>query len=207
MSQILKDTPSYIQENVRQWAGQRGTIYYHKITMRGSGETGEYGSQTPQCQKFQVGVEVEFEREVKVNGQYTNIIFKPAQKSGSGGGNAGKGGGGYAAKSTDMVYQMFKDRVIVAQSAMQRAIELLAFEPGVPLTEERLKQKHDIVYNMIMEKAGYQKVSDYYKSLSQPAPAATPPAQPPVQTPPPPPAAQPQTSFQDPAAPSDDLPF
>lgn len=73
-----KSVVTAIAENVKQWAGQNGTVHYHTITFA-NGDTGWYGSKSPKCEKFIIGKECDYTKETKVNGQYTNVVIKPLQ--------------------------------------------------------------------------------------------------------------------------------
>jgi hypothetical protein len=82
-----------VKENARNYNGQKGTVYIHMITFDDD-STGEHHSTKQQSEFFKQGLEVDFECEVKVNGQYTNYKIKPVKfnsfppKTGSYGGNS-----------------------------------------------------------------------------------------------------------------------
>ena len=105
-----KSVVTAITENTNQWEGQNGTVYYHTITFA-NGDTGKYGSKSPKCEKFVIGQETEYEKETKVNGQYTNIVIKPVQ--------AQQQGGGYKRQPKD-------EGVIIMLSCISSACNLFA---------------------------------------------------------------------------------
>ena len=105
-----KSVVTAIAENVKQWAGQNGTVYYHTITFA-NGDTGQYGSKSDKCEKFTVGQETDYTKEVKVNGQYTNVVIKPIMENGQ--------GGGFKAQPKD-------SSIIAAQSCLHYACILTA---------------------------------------------------------------------------------
>lgn len=102
-----KSVVTAIAENVKQWAGQNGTVYYHTITFA-NGDSGQYGAKSPQCEKFKVGQEYEYQYEVKQNGQYTNVTIKPVQSQ----------QGGFKGQPKD-------ESLIAAQSSLASTCNLL----------------------------------------------------------------------------------
>lgn len=78
-----KSVVTAIAENTKQWAGPNGMVHYHTITFA-NGDSGQYGSKSPTCEKFKVNQETEYQHEVKQNGQYTNVVIKPVEATGGG---------------------------------------------------------------------------------------------------------------------------
>ncbi len=121
-------------QNAKNFSGQKGTIYIHKITFE-DGSSGEYHSQKDTCTKFTAGNEAEFECEVKVNGQYTNYKIKPVDANGGnfrGGGasiNVSELGRYYAAtESYKMAFEMMGKGLIQKEQlvpAAKRHFELI----------------------------------------------------------------------------------
>src|SRR6266403_3607709 len=104
-----KSVVTAIAENVKQWAGQNGTVYYHTVTFV-NGDSGSYGSKTPKCEKFTIGVEADYTKEIKVVGEYSNVIIKPAviaQNSFSGG------------------KKEFNQKAVIAQNSITNAVNFL----------------------------------------------------------------------------------
>jgi hypothetical protein len=67
-----------VTQNTRNYASKFGTMYVHVIEFE-NGDKGDYSSQKQICEKFTEGNEASYTIETKVNGQYTNVIVKPAQ--------------------------------------------------------------------------------------------------------------------------------
>lgn len=74
-----KSRVSKVLHNTRTYPSQHGQMYVHEITFD-NGDKGSYASKTDTCTKFTEGNEAAYTIETKVNGQYTNIIVKPAQE-------------------------------------------------------------------------------------------------------------------------------
>ncbi len=133
MAEKYSCTIVHIEQNKKSWAYNGNTFYDHAITVRwenGGEETGTYSSKTPQCTAFQVGMKTEIERDVRVNGQFTNIKYKPVRAEGSGGGYSGGGNKGSYAKPGS-AYPKNK-----AQEAREHLLEL---------TKASLKISFDII--------------------------------------------------------------
>lgn len=91
--QQKKSRVSRILHNTRSYNTQNGQLYVHEITFE-NGDKGGYSSKSETCTKFTEGQEASYTIETKQNGQYTNVIIKPAtefvpnttgfKKSGSG---------------------------------------------------------------------------------------------------------------------------
>lgn len=107
--QTKKSKVTAIQENVRQYEGPSGTIFYHNITFE-NGDSGQYGSKTEKCTKFTVNTEADYTIEEKQTGQYKNYTIKPVQQSTGGGGGR---------------FQPRDENLIVAQSSLGYACTLL----------------------------------------------------------------------------------
>lgn len=160
----LKGTPSNITENSRSYEYNGKTYYEHLITI--NGEVGKYSSVSPKCTKFQVGIEAEYEREVKVNGNHTNIKFKPIQASGGGGQGKLGGGGGY---QKDMIWEIADKKLIVSQNAMIRAVEIAAMQGKKELPE--IFDLHGKIFDQILsvsatvqeKPTGFNKTAKYYQ--------------------------------------------
>jgi hypothetical protein len=97
-----------VVENQRSYNTQNGTCYVHRITFT-NGDSGDYNSKSPKCEKFKQGVETEYTIETKVNGQYTNVLIKPVSTQSA-------TGGGFKAQPKD-------EGKIVAQSCLNYATQ------------------------------------------------------------------------------------
>jgi hypothetical protein len=166
--------------------------YVHEITVRfpeGNYETGQYISTQAQSTKIVANpnVAVTLQRDVKVNGQYTNITYKPDDEGQSGKKWGGSGGGSYAPK-VDKPTIILQSRVALAGAAFANGGQA-SFANN---------------YAFLCEQTGLNKyIESYKKELSTPAPTPTPaPAPMQVETPPAPIATQINNIAVD-----DDLPF
>lgn len=128
-----KSVVTAIAENVKQWAGQNGTVYYHTITFA-NGDSGSYGAKSPKCEKFVVGQESEYTIELKQNGNYTNITIKPVQSQ-----------GGFNPK------QPKNEKLIVAQSCLNYATQL---HMGKQSPTEHVIEVAEVFYKWVLEKGG-----------------------------------------------------
>lgn len=79
-----------------QGTGQYGPYFIHTIVFENS-DVGDYLSKKNPQDYFKVGQEAEYTKEVKQNGQYTNITIKPVQTQGTG--NNFRGGGSPVAQN------------------------------------------------------------------------------------------------------------
>ena len=129
-----KSVVTAIAENVRQWAGQNGTVYYHTITFE-NGDTGNYGSKSAKCEKFKVGVEAEYTKEVSQNGNYTNVTIKPVQSEGKSG------------------FKPKNDKLIVAQSSINYATQLYM---GKQVDTDHVLEVAEKFYNWCLKKGGIE---------------------------------------------------
>lgn len=68
---------SKILHNTRSYNTQNGMLYVHEVTFE-NGDRGGYSSKSETCTKFTEGQEANYTIETKVNGQYTNVVVKPA---------------------------------------------------------------------------------------------------------------------------------
>ena len=127
-----KSKVTAVQENVRQYAGQNGTIYYHTIKFE-NGDSGQYGSKSQTCEKFITGQEAEYTIEAKVNGQYTNYTIKPVATS------SFFGGGAKSAKD---------DSLIVAQTCLKAAVDFNSNNPAA--TPQGVTEDAQIFFNWVM---------------------------------------------------------
>lgn len=191
-----------IQPNVREWANPKGgTIYYHKVTFE-NGDSGEYGSSTPQCIKFVVGQVADYEKEIKVNGQYTNVKIIPAKTGApaAGGGGYSKGGGsGY---QKDMSWEIPIQKAIIAQSCMSRAVEVCTGMGKVDDATVLAMTKK--LFDGILSISGLDKAIEHQKDKIRAA-AAKAAIPPPAPAPVPPPPVQQEESRAESI--TDDLPF
>jgi len=104
-----------IRENTRNYAGSKGALYVHMITLAEpimvdgeSTDALEYHSQSTTCEKFVAGKEATFETEKKTNGKFTNFKIKPVAQQANTytGGNASfapKSRGNYQAKDSEVI--------------------------------------------------------------------------------------------------------
>lgn len=129
-----KKMVSEVQQNARSYDGKNGKIYIHMVTFA-DGSKGEYHSSSDTNKKFAIGQDVEFECEVKVNGQYTNYKIKPVDNGGGFGGNRGGG--------VDM-------KLYAATESFKLAKQTAEKNP-TPLTKEQLVEIAKSYYNAISE--------------------------------------------------------
>lgn len=128
-----KSKVTAIAENVRQWKD----LFYHTITFE-NGDSGDYGSKSATCTKFKQGEESEYTLETKVHGNYTNKIIKPAQAQSS-----------YEKGEK----KPFNQKIIVAQSSYERAVQLAVISK-MPMDLEELDKTALHIYNKVCQLGG-----------------------------------------------------
>lgn len=209
-------TPVAINQAVRTFNNSKTgqSNFVHDITMQypdGRQETGQYISTAPQCTKFVVGAQISFDRDVRQNGNYTNIIFKPLQEGGQKKWSGGSSGG----NSLDKASIIVGHKVELASKALEGAFHILAatgVADGISIFDA-VKQHTEKNMEILMEVSGLNKYVAAYtaeKAAAVAAAAATPAPNPnpaPVYNPP---AVQQQpfnqASNSEPMV-TDDLPF
>lgn len=68
----------------KEGTGQYGPYYIHLIVFE-NGDSGDYMAKSNPQTYFKIGSEVEYTKETKQNGQYTNTQIKPIQSQGGNG--------------------------------------------------------------------------------------------------------------------------
>lgn len=98
----------------KEFDGKFGKLYYFNIEME-NGDKGQYGSKTNPQTKFKEGEETAYDYIDKGNGYFdikTIVTNTP-------------NGGGYTKKPFDVEADKFKQALIVAQSSMTKAVEMV----------------------------------------------------------------------------------
>lgn len=130
-----------VTEKHRTYSGKNGEIFIHKVTFD-DGSEGEHHSSKPNSEFFKVGIEADFECEVKVNGQYTNYKIKPIKDNNNGfkGGFSGKGGYNDSGKW------------LAATESFKASIELLKLQ-HITLTQiaEQTKRNFQIISECVQQ--------------------------------------------------------
>ena len=111
--------------HIKSGKGQYGDWHSYSVKIEGDDKTYNYLAKTNPQNQFEVGKEVEFTVEEKVNGQYTNYNIKPVKKAFAFG-----GGGG--------VNKADADRRV----ALQCAVDMLC---AGKITEKQLKPTFDLL--------------------------------------------------------------
>lgn len=133
-----KSKVTAIAENVSQYAGSNGMVFYHQITFE-NGDSGKYGSKSEKCEKFKIGTEADYTIETKVNGNYTNITIKPVQAQSS--------VGGFKSEPRNQ-------KAIIAQSSVGYAVEFL--KGSNDFSTDTLFKTADQIYSYVLGKGGIQ---------------------------------------------------
>jgi hypothetical protein len=162
---ILTGTPTEITEAKKSYQSKMGgTIYVHSITMQYNNgtETGEWHSTSSTCNKFTVGVETKFERSVRQNGQYTNIVYKPVNEQKP---SNGYKPGGYSGSSKYSKLDLIcNNKVKLTIAATDIAIQRMSVE-GIPAGHSfssALALYTEETMAMMLEQSGLNKVIKNY---------------------------------------------
>lgn len=139
-----------IEQNKRQWAYNGNQFYDHHITVKfdnGNQETGIYSSKNPVCTAFQQGVRTEIERDVKVQGQYTNIKYKPVTAIGAN----GKGGFKAGSYGKNKAQEIREHLTLLTANSVKVAFDTVAAEgvpQGMSLEDAIVNKTHSIVMKL-----------------------------------------------------------
>jgi hypothetical protein len=68
----------------KEGTGQYGAYFIHLIVFE-NGDSGDYMAKSNPQTYFKVGLEADYTKESKQNGQYTNVLIKPIQAQGGNG--------------------------------------------------------------------------------------------------------------------------
>ena len=146
-----------VEQNKRTWEWQGKKFYDHHIKVRYSNNTEEVGifsSSKQECSAFVVGQTLEIERDLKQNGQYQNIKYKPVKEN------------NYQAKGKQGNYS-FSDRNTKANiyiGCLNVAVRLNEIDKSKEITETMNKLANYIISKVFTEE---QKETEQNKNTSQ----------------------------------------